>query len=156
MKLYLVRHGDAVSANDDLGRPLSETGRRQVDLLARFLAARGVTVARVCHSGKQRAEQTAARLVAAVAPGVQIETVADATPNDPARPLFRTIYTWQEDSLVAGHLPHLSCLVSRLLFEVELPWAFDFQPAAAACLERNAEGHWSLAWFVSPDLLTTG
>jgi phosphohistidine phosphatase len=133
---------------------LSEVGERQVDLLARFLAKRGVTVDRVCHSGKRRAEQTAARLAAAVAPGVDLETVADAAPNDPARPLFRTIYTWQEDSLIAGHLPHLSCLAARLLFEVELPWAFDFEPASAACLERSAEGHWSLLWFVSPDLLT--
>ena len=149
MKLYLVRHGDAVSANLDLARPLSETGEVQAEALAAYLAGQGARVARVCHSGKDRARQTAERLAAAVAPGVTPETVADANPNDPARPLYRRIYAWRDDSLIVGHLPHLSCLASRLLFESELPRAFDFEPAAVACLERAEDGEWSLLWFLA-------
>ena len=156
MKLYLIRHGDALSANLDLTRPLSKAGERQVESLATFLAGRGVQVARVCHSGKTRAAQTAERLAAAVAPGVTPEAVTDARPNDPARPLYRQIYSWREDSLITGHLPHLSCLASRLLFETELPQAFDFEPAAAACLERDESGEWSLLRFLEPELLAVG
>ena len=51
VKLYLVRHGDAVSANLDLTRPLSETGEAQAAALAAFLAGQGARVARVCALG---------------------------------------------------------------------------------------------------------
>lgn len=59
MKLYLVQHGEALSKEQDTKRSLSEQGRREVERMANFLATAGVRVARICHSGKLRAQQTA-------------------------------------------------------------------------------------------------
>jgi phosphohistidine phosphatase len=68
MRLYLVQHGEAVAEDVDPARPLSATGQSDVTKVARFLAASGLSVSQVLHSGKLRAEQTAALLAAALAP----------------------------------------------------------------------------------------
>ena len=44
MRLYLVRHGDAVSSDLDPARPLSAAGRAEAARMARFLAEAGVRV----------------------------------------------------------------------------------------------------------------
>lgn len=153
MKLYLVRHGEALRADVDPERRLSEAGHAQVGCVASFLSQRDVRVARVLHSGKPRAEQTAAALAAAVAPGVTAEARDGLSPNDPVEPLAGEIATWQEDCMIAGHLPHLARLATLLLAGRNVPTGLDFEPAAAACLERDEDGVWSLAWFVGPSLL---
>ncbi|MDX1575534.1 MAG: phosphohistidine phosphatase SixA [Kiloniellales bacterium] len=153
MRLYLVRHGDALRSNVDPERRLSEAGQRQVGRLAAFLAERGVRVARVLHSGKPRAEQTAEALAAAVAPGVVPEARDGLSPNDPVEPLVGEVAAWQEDCLIAGHLPHLARLATLLLAGRDVPTGLDFEPAAAACLERDEDGVWSLLWLVGPSLL---
>jgi phosphohistidine phosphatase len=52
-----------------------------------------------------------------------------------------------------GPLPYLGRLAS-------LPLASDpdrpllaFQPGSMACLEKDAEGYWVLAWMLPPELL---
>jgi phosphohistidine phosphatase len=142
MRLYLVRHGDALTGDLDPARPLSDEGRDQVAVLASFLAGQEIAVARVYHSGKLRARQTAEALAAAVAPGATPEELAGLSPNDPVDGLFPALSHWTEDSLIAGHLPHLSNLTTRLLAGRALP-----------CLQRGGEGGWSLLWFVDPQLL---
>ena len=87
MRLYLVRHGDALSPGVDPERRLSEAGHQQVGRLAAFLSARAVRVARVLHSGKPRAEQTAEALAAAVAPAAVPVLHDGLSPNDPVEPL---------------------------------------------------------------------
>jgi phosphohistidine phosphatase len=153
MRLYLVRHGDALSPGVDPERRLSEAGHQQVGRLAAFLSARGVRVARLLHSSKPRAAQTAEALAAAVAPAVVPEGRDGLSPNDPVEPLAGEIADWQEDCLIAGHLPHLARLATLLLTGRNVPTGLDFEPAAAACLERDEDGVWSLLWFVGPSHL---
>ena len=59
MWLYLVHHADAVLADVDSTRPLSERGRAQAADVARRLAARKARPKAVWHSGKLRARETA-------------------------------------------------------------------------------------------------
>lgn len=153
MKLYLVRHGDALTPDVDPERRLSAAGHRQVDRMAAFLAGYGVRVARVLHSGKPRAEETAAALAAAVAPATAPEARDGLSPNDPVEPLAAEIAAWREDSLIAGHLPYLSRLSTLLMTGRNVPSGLDFEPAAVACLERGEDGAWSLVWFVGPSLI---
>jgi len=153
MKLYLVRHGDALGPKVNPERPLSEAGRRQVARMAAFLSDRDVRVARVLHSGKTRAQETAAALAAVVAPDATPEVRDGLSPNDPVAPLAAAIAAWDEDSLIAGHMPHLARLASLLLTGREVPSGVDFEPAATACLERDEAGAWALVWFVGPSLL---
>jgi phosphohistidine phosphatase len=153
MRLYLVRHGDALTGDLDPARPLSDEGRDQVAVLASFLAGQGLRITRVYHSGKLRARQTAEALAAAIAPGTTPDELAGLNPNDPVEELLPTLSGWTEDSLIAGHLPHLSNLATRLLTGRAMPAGMRFEAAAAACLQRNGEGGWSLLWFVDPQLL---
>lgn len=153
MRLYLVRHGDALDAKVDAERPLSEVGREQVSAQAQFLAGLDVGIARVCHSGKPRARQTAEILAAALAPAAPVEELAGLAPNDPVAPLVEQLAGWRDDSLIAGHLPHLGRLATALLTGRDLTGGLDFAPAATACLARDEEGRWSLLWLVDPALL---
>jgi len=153
MRLYLVRHGDALGAELDPERRLSEAGHRQVAKLAAFLGDRDVRVERMVHSGKPRAAQTAEAIAVAIAPKLVPEARSGLAPNDPVEPLAEEIATWREDSLIAGHLPHLARLATLLLTGRNIPTGLDFEPAAAACLARDDGGSWSLAWFVGPNLL---
>jgi phosphohistidine phosphatase SixA len=57
--VYLVHHGDAVSAAVDSQRPLSGQGREQVEALAKQAVTQQVRPAVIWHSGKLRARQTA-------------------------------------------------------------------------------------------------
>ena len=153
MRLYLVRHGEALTPDLDPERRLSEDGHRQVASMATFLSGRGVRVARIVHSGKPRAEQTATALAAAVAPDAVPQALDGLGPNDPVEPLADEMAAWREDSLIAGHMPHLGRLASLLIAGRPSASAFDFEPAATACLERGGPGAWSLLWFAGPSLL---
>ncbi len=153
MRLYLVRHGDALTGDLDSERHLSELGHRQVAALAEFLSGLGLRVSRVVHSGKPRARQTAEALAAAVAPGAAPQALDGLAPNDPVEEFADVVAGWDQDSLIAGHLPHLAKLATLLLAGRSRPGGLDFEPAAAACLERDEAGGWTLVWFVGPSLL---
>ncbi|MEA3276673.1 MAG: histidine phosphatase family protein, partial [Pseudomonadota bacterium] len=68
MRIYLTQHGLAVPKDVDPDRPLNERGREDMRRLADFLDKAGVHVEQVLHSGKTRAEQTAAILAEALLP----------------------------------------------------------------------------------------
>ena len=152
MRLYLVQHGEALSADDDPARPLSEAGRRDVAALAQFLEASGLTIARVVHSGKLRAEETAAILAAALAPTAPIESLAGLAPNDSVTDLARRAEASHEDLLVVGHLPFMDRAVAYLVTGAETPGVVAFRPGSIVCLERDDDS-WRLAWMVRPELL---
>lgn len=59
MKLFLVQHGEAVSKEKDVQRPLSNKGRLEARNTATFLRRARLKVPLIWHSGKTRALQTA-------------------------------------------------------------------------------------------------
>ncbi|MFQ5955410.1 MAG: phosphohistidine phosphatase SixA [Kiloniellales bacterium] len=153
MRLYLVQHGDAVGKEVDPDRPLSETGRRDVDRLAAFLAERNIGAARVLHSGKTRARETAEILAQAMAPGAQVEASRGLDPNDPTDTLAREVSGWADDALVVGHLPFMDRFVARLTTGDEEVSVAAFRPGSLVCLERGQAGRWVIAWMIRPELL---
>ena len=58
MQILLAQHGDAVPKEVDEDRPLSDKGRADVERVAATLRQGQVSVSRIIHSGKTRAEQT--------------------------------------------------------------------------------------------------
>lgn len=154
MKLYLVQHGDALSKEADPDRPLSEKGRADVRHVAEFLAGQ-ITVARVLHSGKTRARQTAEILAAAAAPGQEIATVPGIDPLDPVEPIAQQAQNWNEDSLIAGHQPFMGRLVARLVTGSEESAVVTYQPGSVTCLERDDSGNWTVAWMLRPELFAS-
>lgn len=153
MKLYLVQHGEAVSKQEDPERPLSEQGGQDVQAVAAFLGDAGIKVARVWHSGKRRAEQTADILAKAVLPGGRAERVEGISPNDPVDEFATDADVWDEDTLVAGHLPFMSRLVSLLTTgDADTPLV-QYQPGSLVCLERVDAEQWVIAGMIRPDML---
>ena len=153
MRLYLTQHGLAVPKNVDTDRTLSEQGREDVRHLAQLLGTTGIHVGQVLHSGKTRAEQTAAILAEVLLPQGQPQTHTDLGPKDTLDKVFPEIASWNVDTLIVGHLPHLSRLASILLASDPDRPLLAFQPGSIACLERNTVDHWSLVWMVRPELL---
>jgi phosphohistidine phosphatase len=153
MRLYLVQHGEAQPEALSPERELTPQGRQDVGRLADFLGGRGVRVARMAHSGKTRARQTAEILAARLAPGSAPETLAGLNPNDPVRPIAAQSRAWNEDTLLAGHQPFMGRLATALVAGREDPPVLAFQPGSIACLERNPAGGWEIAWMLRPELM---
>ena len=152
MRLYLVQHGDAVPEEVDPERPLSATGRRDVEAVARLLASKSTCAARVAHSGKLRAQQTAELLAAALAPGMVSENMTGLSPNDPVELVARSIAEWTSDMMLVGHLPFMGKLVARLVAGDERKPIAAFVPGTVVCLEQGEAGHWAISWMVRPEL----
>ena len=152
MKLYLVQHGEAVSKQDDPERPLSEQGMQDVQAMADFLGNAKIKVSRVWHSGKRRAAQTADLLASAVLPRGKVEAVEGLGPNDPVGVFATDADVWDEDTLIAGHLPFMSRLVSLLVSgEADAEWV-QYQPGSVVCLERRDAEQWVILWMLRPQL----
>ena len=152
MKLYLVQHGEALSEDEDAGRPLSPRGQRDVQDMADMLGAAGIRVARVWHSGKRRAEQTASLLARCVCPGCRIESVEGIKPNDSTAEFSQDVDVWEEDTLIVGHLPFMSRLVSRLVTGEPEGEPVSYYPGSVVCLERSGAHRWHVLWMLRPDV----
>jgi phosphohistidine phosphatase len=153
MRLYLVQHGEAVPEDVDPARTLTASGRADIAGIAGFLAPAGVRVERVMHSGKLRAEQTAAILAAALAPKLTPEARAGLNPNDSTDGVAREAGAWDQDVMLVGHLPFMARLASRLVAGREDAGVVAFRPGSVLCLERADQQPWTIAWMVRPELL---
>ncbi|MBT3361304.1 MAG: phosphohistidine phosphatase SixA [Rhodospirillales bacterium] len=154
MKLYLMQHGEALPAEENAERPLSEKGLKDVGRLAVFLARSRVKLVRVIHSGKARALATALAMAEVIGPGREVEQAESGlAPNDNTDQLATVADALNEDFMVVGHLPFLGRMASRLLTGNEEAAKIAFTPGTVACLERGDDGTWSLNWVVRPELL---
>lgn len=152
MRLYLVRHGEATSAEVDPTRPLSKQGERQVRQIAAFIKPLSLCPSAVWHSGKARAEGTARILSSALGEMAALIERKDISPNHPPAPLVAEVSSSDGDLMLVGHLPFLSRLASSLLVGDESREALLFHPGTLACLERGSAGAWRLEWMVYPEL----
>ena len=153
MKLYLVHHGEAVPKEQDPDRPLTDKGREDLQKLATFLERAGVRVARIIHSGKERARDSAEILRARIAPGVDLEQRKGIKPDHPVEPLLLDIHTWRLDTLVAGHGPYISKLVPSLITGNQDPKFVATKPGTIICLEREERVQFCICWMLRPELL---
>ena len=153
MRGYLVQHGEALTKDVNPDRPLSAKGESDVQSIGVALAAAGVRVGRVLHSGKTRARQSAELLAGELGPGIDVEAMEGLNPKDSGEHLAEAIASMSSDLLVAGHQPFMGRFVSRLLSGEEDRLAVAFKPGSVVCLERDQEGGWALQWMVRPELV---
>ncbi len=153
MVIYLMQHGEAVSADEDPQRPLSMEGRRNVTAVADRAATCGIRLEQVVHSGKLRAEQTAAILADGVGcPDVHRRD--GLAPSDPVAP----VATWLADQApssvaVVGHLPHLDRLVSLLVAADEGAQVVALRNGGLVRLVPKARGAgWAVSWILTPEI----
>ncbi len=153
MKVYLVRHGDAVSSEIDRQRPLSDKGRADVRKIASFIRPLKVCVERIWHSGKPRAAQTAEILAGAVATEKGCSVREGLGPNGDVSTIADELDAYDTDLMIVGHLPFLWNLTSLLAAGRETADVVAFSAGAMACLKRRDHGVWRIVWMVAPKLL---
>ena len=119
MRLYLLRHADAVNGLDDDVRELSALGRKQARRLGEFLAHGGIGFDTAFSSPLVRAQETARLVVrecGRIEPG-QIETTA-ALLNETTDTAFERLCRGLPHAhhvLFVGHAPTLAERAERLL-----------------------------------------
>ncbi|MBM3319212.1 MAG: phosphohistidine phosphatase SixA [Candidatus Eisenbacteria bacterium] len=136
--IVIMRHGHAMPSDTDPDRGLTETGIADSIYVADQLAAAGIRVERILHSGKTRARQTAEILTDRVGRSAAIEVRKGLDPNDEIDAIAQELSSIEEDIAVVGHLPHLELLLTRL---VGKEYALKLPPAAAVHLKREG-----IAW----------
>jgi phosphohistidine phosphatase len=154
MHLYLMRHGEAKTEEEDPLRPLSNQGEAEVKKIAAFVAQNALLkVYQVWHSGKTRAQQTAEIMATALNPGKVVKATDGLEPGADPWIWVRRLSEYYEDIMLVGHLPHLHKLAASLLAQNENKKILVLPTAGIACLHREEISLWSLRWLLIPDML---
>jgi phosphohistidine phosphatase len=120
MALVLVRHADAVHAEDpvdDSARWLSGEGRQRARTRARRLAALGLAVDRMLTSPRVRAVQTAELFAQELGFDAPIEVLPSLCYTVPARVAVRALSALPGTTVAFGHMPTLAEMVQQLTGE---------------------------------------
>ena len=153
MELILWRHAEAAPGNPDLARPLTERGRGQASLVARWLLPRLPRDLRVVVSPARRAQETARALARA------FETVDSIAPGSDATAVLEAA-GWPDAKqavLVVGHQPTLGEVAARLLEGKRAPAAMG--TAAVWWLrsrDRRGRSEADLLLALEPEILEKG
>lgn len=147
MALFLVQHGLSEAKNIDPTRGLTSQGVAEAKLISEVADNYGVKVANIVHSGKKRAEQTAAIYQLALSPTTPAKAIPGLDPLDEIEPFARSIEA-DSDLMVVGHLPFLQRLLSFLTTGSEDIQVYQFQNSGIVCLDCNKETDGSLNWFI--------
>jgi phosphohistidine phosphatase len=151
VEIYLVRHGEAMPKTVNPTRPLSDQGRSEVRQVAAFAARLGLAVGQIRHSGKARAEQTAAILAEALSPAGGTVAVAGLGPADDVRPVAAALESESVPVMLVGHLPFLARLTGLLLAGDAEKEVVRFHTGGMVCLVRD-DGRWQAAWILTPEM----
>ncbi|MCW9024007.1 MAG: phosphohistidine phosphatase SixA [Gammaproteobacteria bacterium] len=153
MKLYLLQHGKAHTAEEDASRSLSQKGVAEITRLAEFLKPKNIAIERILHSGKLRAQQTAEILNKGLVPTIEPEVSNMINPNDDPKAFAWQHESWDQNTLIVGHLPFLAKLVSMLVVNDENQPLLAFQPGTLVCLERSDNNNWQVCGMIRPEML---
>jgi phosphohistidine phosphatase len=150
--VFLIHHAEAVPPDVDHMRPLSSLGRGQAERVARAAQAQGARPARIWHSGKLRAKQTAEICWRILNPFAAFSVARGLQPDDDPEMLWAVLDAddrvdahGASGVLVAGHLPHLARLLHRLTTGMRDGAAAEFPQHGCVALERVGD-RWEEQW----------
>lgn len=146
MKLYLVRHGAALSPEIDSEQPLSQQGREETERVAAYLKPKNIEIEEIIHGVKLRAKQTAAILGKRLAPDVMLVEKEGLEPMDPIEPILEEITLYERNVMLVGHLPFMERVVTALLGSCPI----SFCGSCLVALEGEGR-NWKLAWVATPN-----
>lgn len=153
MKLYLMRHAEALDGADDAKRPLSPHGKKEAREVGRFLKTAGVAFGAAYSSPLVRARQTA-EIVMEICGEAALE-LDQALLNETAQPDFDRWLAGLlkvKRVLLVGHSPSLDERFRRLLGTPSLD-SIKMAKGALACLDTDDGRRATLKFFVTPKLL---
>jgi phosphohistidine phosphatase len=148
MNVYLVRHGDALSANENSLRPLSQKGRQGIERTARLALERKIQVSIIYHSGILRARESAEIFGELLAPPLGLEEHGDLLPGDDPVIIRAELEIAEYSILLVGHLPYLHRLAALLVTGDPERRVVDFLPATMVCCSR-VNGRWKIDWVLT-------
>ena len=153
VRLFLVRHGDAVEERVNPDRPLSEQGIAEVKKVARFLKAAHIELDGCCHSPKTRSRQTAEIIKQILGSSVFLETKEYLSPDAPREQVLHDIAQGRGNMMIVGHLPFLAYLVSQLILSSENKIIVSIPTSTVVILEKDGGGEWYFVGMVGPEFL---
>src|ERR1043165_6404804 len=138
MKVYLVHHAHALTAEQDPQRHISPQGRDEADRLGARFKALGVSPARILHSDNQWTIDTAQRIAAKL--GLEDRAAKTAYPintDDPVAPFVAEIKAAKGDIMMCCHVDYLVRSAAKLVSGDEKRNVVEFKPGngTAVCLE---------------------
>jgi phosphohistidine phosphatase len=154
MKVYLVRHGEAVSSQLDPERPLSKQGLAEVRKVASFIKPLKISVEHIWHSSKLRASQTAEILSESVSVEKDCSAHKGLGPNDNVTIIADELEAYNTNLMIVGHLPFLAYLTSLLVSGKEAADIIAFDAGSIACLNRSDPSRWQIEWMITPKILS--
>jgi phosphohistidine phosphatase len=160
MRVYLLRHAEAVPGTPDASRDLTAHGQRQVALLAKGAGQVPLEeVDAIEHSPLVRAVRTAQLLRLATGSPLPLKVLGGLEPEHDPRKTAELLAKSRRSRLLVGHNPHLAELTALLLGLADGGAAVRFRKSGLLALERTAKptrlrpyGSWSLLWMIPPDL----
>ncbi len=153
MKIYLVQHGKAEPKDVDPTRPLTERGRQEAQRVAAFAERLGLEVRQIRHSGKTRAEQTAAILCEALSPPDGVVTASGLAPLDDVQPVADALAQEPQPVMLVGHLPFVARLTGLLVTGDPDRTVVRFRNGGIVCLAHEEEKDaWLVAWILTPEM----
>ena len=144
MKIYLIHHATAFSADEDPERHLTPLGRDQADRLGARLAAAGADPMRILHSDKQWVMETAERIASAMDMSDRLAVAGyEINTEDDLRPFMADIENTNGDLMMVGHVDYLRRAAAKLITGDEAARVIAFKPdfGTAFCLE-DEDGDW--------------
>lgn len=120
MEIYFMQHGEAYAEDQDPERSLTPGGEDQIRSSGKALKKLGVDVDLIVSSPKKRARQTAEIVAGEL--GYSKEEIAVTETLEPLAPAEDAVaylrgYGDKEKVLLAGHLPSLGVIASKLVSE---------------------------------------
>ena len=153
MKLYFLRHADALPGSDDTRRPLSPHGCEQAEELGRLLAKAGILFDAAYTSPLVRARETARLVLDTMDSAARLRAEpVDALRNETSQADFEGWLARIADAkrvLLVGHEPTLSERVRALLGLTRIE-AFEFSKGAIACVDSADRKTGSLRLLITP------
>jgi len=153
VRLYLVRHGEAVSDAIDDRRPLSERGIEEIRKMTRFLQDSCAEVEVIYHSTKLRARQTAEIFQSGLQVKKDLIEKAGLAPNDPVAPIADFLEGQKGGVMVVGHMPFMGALISLLVTGEDNKNLVGLPTGGIAILEKKHGGPWLISAMIDPKML---
>ena len=150
--VFLVQHGQARSKEEDPERHLTDRGREESELVAKYLSEKlDQKVHIIYHSGKSRARETAEIFARYLEPIEGLKEDPRLAPLEDPNAWVEIINNLDKNIMIVGHLPHLSKLTSILLIGDSDKEIVKFRYSGVLCLERGEK--WFIKFYVVPDIL---
>ena len=149
MKLFLMRHGEALSPQIDPERGLSDNGKLKIQIIATHLQTLDISFNQIYHSKKKRARETAEIMAKTLSPDVELKLHDNIKPEDDPNIILSEINSWSEDTLITSHLPFVPNLMTLLTGKDAYLTAITFETGTIICLEKN-NGIWDISWATAP------